>query len=414
MERWIRLAVGFVLAGTPAPASPPTPLQIRLPLEKIAGTVVDEDGRGVGGAKVSAIASIIEPSPRGIAETGPDGSFVILGLYRGAHHLVVEAPRYKKEILSWVEAGDREVRIALTLLRAVEGRVFDAASGEGLPNFLLEAREVAQPGSGRFQLTGLGDRAFQDKEGRFVFDGLVPGRYALLARADGYAQAYSPEFEVAREIETPFLGIALSKGGRLAGRLVDGKTGKGVSGVVLTTRDNSYEDSPFLEIFRPFLVTNVSSANVRSGGDGSYVIDHLMPGTYQVEIEHPSYTKEFMKDLLVREGKETRVPDIAMSPGATLRGLVVDAAGAPVAKADVRVRTSADRKSGLSPWRLTRTDADGRFVARHLPAGEYVVAATPGREENSDPFVVVCHWPVRTTVLLDEGGDVEVRIVFHR
>lgn len=409
MERWIRLALGFVLAGAPAPANPPTPLQIRPPLEKIAGTVVDEDGRGVGGAKVSAIASIIEPSPRGIAETGPDGSFVILGLYRGVHDLVVEAPGYAKGTMRCLEAGVRDVKIALVLLRAVEGRIFDPASGEGLPNFVLEAREVAQPGSGKFRRTAMGDRAFRGRDGRFVFDGLVPGRYALLARADGYAQAYSREFEIARGRETEPLEIGLSRGGRLVGRLVDGKTENGVSGATITTLDGDFEDSPFVEIFRPYLVTNVSAASTRSSGDGSYVLDHLMPGNYQLEIEHDAYTKRFVEGLLVEEGKATTVPEAPMFRGATVHGTVRYSGGTPVAQAVVSVNRVDRGKPSIH--RETTAYVTGAFRFACLPPGTY-------RLRFQDPQIFVhlqhsiCWWRESSPeVELREEGDVEMDLV---
>jgi carboxypeptidase family protein len=429
MERRTRLALLALLLGAFAVLLGPTGIEARaepsrLPgapiggvaarMETIAGVVLDEAGRGIPGAEVSAVAYLAEETPRGTAVTGPDGSFVIEGLSSGVHVLVAKAPGYSTEALPRVQTGERSATIALTRLRSVAGRVYDAASERGLSSFRLEARSVPPEGSVKYLRTGLQQTHAGAEDGQFVFDCLKPGRFVLLAQADGYAQHYSPEFEVARGSETPFLRIALTEGGCLVGRVVDGRKGRGIAGVTVTTRDNDFRDDAFAEIFRQFLVTNVSSANVHSVGDGIYVIDHLMAGTYQVEIEHPSFTKECVKDLAVQQGKETRVPDVSLFPGATLRGLVVDAAGAPAAKADVTVRTSASYRAGKPPLCRTRTDPDGRFVARHLPAGEYVVAASPCREEISDPFIVVHDWPTRATVLLDEGADVEVRIVFGR
>src|SRR5262249_2838093 len=151
--------------------------------------------------------------------------------------------------------------------------------------------------------------------------------------------------------------IGLTTGGRIVGRLVDVKTSKGVGGATLTTRDNTFQDNPFTEIFRSFLVTNLSSSTVRTGSDGSYAIEHLMPGTYQIEAEHPSYTKKYVKDLVVQDGKDTPVPDIAMGAGAIVRGIAVNASGVPLAQAQVSVRPSANSTVAVPTQRQIRTDA---------------------------------------------------------
>ncbi len=380
--------------------------------KRIAGRVLDETGNGISGARVEATAYATQELSRGEAESGPDGSFGIEGLAPGTYAVVASAMGYSRETQPRVEAGSEGIEVRLGILGTVEGRVYENATGRGVSSFRLEARKVSQPGSGMYQKTNVEQRYDSANDGRFVFGGLEPGRYVLLATTSAHAQAYSPEFEVAKGQRATGVDVPLTAGGRLVGRLVDGKTGKGVSGAVLTTRDNSFQDNPFVEIFRPFLVTNVSSANVRSGGDGSYTIDHLMPGTYQVEIEHPSYTKKYVKDLAVQEAKDTPVPDITMFPGATLRGLAVNASGAPLVQAQVTVRPSANSTPVNPTQRQIRTDANGRFVARNLPAGEYDVSVSSSTDANPNPFMILLDWQKsKKTVVLNEGDDVEVQLI---
>ncbi|HET6201325.1 MAG TPA: carboxypeptidase regulatory-like domain-containing protein [Planctomycetota bacterium] len=380
--------------------------------KRIAGRVVDEVGNGISAARVEATAYSTQEMSKGEGESGPDGSFAIEGLAPGTYAVVASATGYSRETQPRVEAGSEGISIVLGILGTVEGRVLEAASGRGLSSFRLEARKVTQPGSGMFGKTNLEQRFDGASDGRYVFGGLEPGRYALLASTSAHAQGYSSEFEISKGQRVTNVDIALTAGGRLVGRLVDGKTSKGVAGATLTTRDNGYQDNPFVEIFRPFLVTNVSSSSIRTGSDGSYVVDHLMPGTYQVEIDHPSYTKKYVKDLVVQEGKETPVSDIAMFPGATIRGVAVSAGGAPLAQAQVTVRPSANSTPATPTQRQIRTDANGRFLARNLPPGEYDVSVATSTDANPNPFEMLIQWQKsKKTVVLNEGDDVEVQLI---
>ena len=63
------------------------------------------------------------------------------------------------------------------------------------------------------------------------------------------------------------------------------------------------------------------------------------------------------------------VIDIALGPGQTFRGTVVDPAGAPVAGAPVVLL------NGSRPVASTETDSDGRFVFAPVRGGVYVVEA---------------------------------------
>jgi hypothetical protein len=63
------------------------------------------------------------------------------------------------------------------------------------------------------------------------------------------------------------------------------------------------------------------------------------------------------------------VLDIALGPGQTLRGTVVDPAGAPVAGAPVVLLNGSRRTAS------TETDPDGRFVFASVRGGVYVVEA---------------------------------------
>jgi len=372
----------------------------------ITGIVVDEAGAGVPRASVEATAYSSQEISKGTAEANADGVFVIDGLTEGPFSLVATAPGYSRETLPRVEPGAEGIRVELSRLGVVQGRVFDRASGRPIANFRLEARKVTQPGAyGRHPA----QEEFRNaKEGQFSFAGLEPGSYALLARAAGYAQAYSAEFVVVKGAPTQGIEIGLGAGGSISGRLVDAKTGRGVTGATLRTRDNTFEDNPFIQIFAPLLVTNVSEVTARSGEDGAFRLERLMPGTYQLEIDHGRYTKKSLRGLAVEEGVASEAGEVQMTTGATVQGVAFEGSGVPIAGGQVMLRPTSPQP-GLTQ-RQTRTDSQGRFLLRSVPPGDYEISVTK-TDGQPNPFEMILHiQKSKQPVTLLEGEEREIHL----
>lgn len=73
-------------------------------------------------------------------------------------------------------------------------------------------------------------------------------------------------------------------------------------------------------------------------------------------------------------GSTKDLGDVKLERGTLLLGRVVDADGAPLAQAEVRIDKAEDQHSGngFEDWTTARTDADGTFRARWpLPPGDY-------------------------------------------
>ena len=169
------------------------------------GRVIDQHGRPVAGARVSAIGSIHrggrQTSSRRHAETDAGGRFLVRGLRRDLYHaLVVMVPGFGRQLIDFgpvpggpgtFEFGD----ITLTPGRSIEGVVRD---GEGQP---VPRVRVALTGAnadrGRLKPAqikqnmqyGERERRRTDDLGRFRFPDLSPGSYELTASRDGGAPA---------------------------------------------------------------------------------------------------------------------------------------------------------------------------------------------------------------------------------
>lgn len=95
-------------------------------------------------------------------------------------------------------------------------------------------------------------------------------------------------------------------------------------------------------------------------------------------VEHP--------DFAVKHMRCKRVPgevNVSLDPAAILSGRVVDATGSGVSEALVWVASAepeaeGEGDSGRRYVETVRTDADGRYLFRNLPAGDYVASARVG------------------------------------
>lgn len=118
-------------------------------------------------------------------------------------------------------------------------------------------------------------------------------------------------------------------------------------------------------------LVNVAEQSVRTGADGSYVLEKVGPGPVQVRVDAQGFNASEEVAQVPPEGAATL--DFSLEPlgkgsPATVRGLVRSRSGAAI-KASVTVR-------GLK--QKVAVTAEGRFVVS-VPAGEYTfVISAPG------------------------------------
>ena len=138
--------------------------------------------------------------------------------------------------------------------------------------------------------------------------------------------------------------------------------------------------------------------------DGKAELTNMPPGAYSVVVRAAGYAEaRAAVELPAPRGLErtTAELEIALVPGATAAGEVVDARGDPVAGARVSVGQGAGVARGPGPPPGS-TDLRGRFTLAGLPAGDVRLVAThPGLGETE------------TTVRLRAGDTVDdVRLRF--
>ena len=325
----------------------------------LEGRVVDERGFPLASILVE-LRCELEPWPRSLV-AGDDGTFRFEGVVGVAVLTARPADLPPARLRVEGRSGERlevELRVP-SELHQLAVRVFDP---EGFP--VADAEVELRSRDPRSPLVRRGRTA---ADGTFVFAALPPPPYQLSASHPDFVQ------RDLGEVADPSseLRIVLPRGGALHGRVVDAWSLEPLDGVELRAEADE----------GPARVTT-------SGVDGSYVLERLPLGRYQLRASGPGLL-EATRSIELRQPL-TRVPDWPLAAAARLVGEVVDVLGDPVPDA----RVTADDGTAA------RSAADGTFRLE-LPAGVHVLEAShpsAGRARSA---------PVR----VDAGEERSLRLV---
>ncbi|MCY0986328.1 carboxypeptidase-like regulatory domain-containing protein [Nannocystis sp. ILAH1] len=356
----------------------------------IRGKVVDAGGAAVLAETVSA--QPVTASLRGTipvsGPTGPDGSFSLAGLVPGSYELEVspgpgrpQPPRRVVEVLADRDLED--VVIALPDGGVVQGRVIDS-----------EGRPVARAS---MHLRGEQDGGQQecDDEGRFVLQGVAPGRYRATASIDftplkrpGQGPDELPGVWVEARLGsvTEVEIVVEGRGGRISGQVIDGSGGPIADAMLDWVREADIGGSA---------VSRMSVISPRqptlSDGNGRFEISGLSPGFYTIRASrHDEPGEGRVEHVPVNGATVLTIPDTG-----EIGGSVRSVGGAVPEWVKVTAR-EADRR-GWAEDEFFRTD--GRFRLAGLAPGRYTVRAESG-EAGAETTVTLLQGEVRRDIEL--------------
>ena len=189
----------------------PVELVLSETLATLRGRVVDEAGFGIDGALVSVIPNEARADFPRTAKSAGDGSFAVPALPKPPYRVHVDHPAYGAVTLGGVEQ-DRDLQVVLATAVALEGRVVDEWSNEGLAG-------VAVTLEGPTTLT-----TKSGGRGTFGFPRIPMGTYEIAFRHPDY-QARSDRIVVAPPLyaERPqtLPTVRLLRGGSVEGEVYD-------------------------------------------------------------------------------------------------------------------------------------------------------------------------------------------------
>jgi protocatechuate 3,4-dioxygenase beta subunit len=271
-----------------------------------------------------------------------------------------------------------------------------------------------------------------DDSGSTRFEHLAPGTYRVeveriesdsmfrFGETDGEQDgAHSTEVRVVEGGDEQVMLVRPPRGA-LLGRVTEG--GKPLPGAGLRL-----EESGGQHLSIPGLT---DQPDAHTDASGRYRIDPVNGGSHELVIEHASRVMDTRVTVVIEEGDN--VADIEL-PTSVVEGRVTDAAGAPVAGAEVEVRKAGDTDSrrssitfsmggqdsvifGLESGDEERvlTDADGRYRLRGVLAEtELVVTANHEtfRGATTEPFEVAPGaLKQRVDLVLEPAGRLAVTV----
>jgi protocatechuate 3,4-dioxygenase beta subunit len=341
------------------------------PQSLLYGKVVDEDGDPVIGAWVEVLHVSYAGGKRRLVETGNatsqgDGSFVAGNLTPGRYYLAAGVPGFGDQLTS-----DRERYVVTYFPNTADPTAaapVEVGPGAEVRNLAIRVRKsrvytvrgrVTPPARVTLRVDGRG--VATEPDGRFQFDGVLPGAYEI--QTNNSVAFYSASQEETVRMNSPLVGRAsiVVTDGDLDDVVVHVGPGASVTGAL--------KGAPSAQI-----VLGNQTARVRP--DGGFTFEHLLPEVQSLEVSglpDGSYVKsvqfaghpvdDWKIDLSSGEGGALF---IEVSPNAgEVSGVIPDSRGAVVQI------WPADGDTARS----VKTDARGEFRFKSLPPGDYLVAA---------------------------------------
>jgi protocatechuate 3,4-dioxygenase beta subunit len=321
------------------------------------------------------LVSIGEDSKGGMVRMGAARA----GVYTRTFHPNV-TDETKATVIELME-GTEATGVDITLGRrtetyAVAGRVVDAETGKPINGISMGYGSLRE---GDKQMGGFGIGTRTDEDGRFHFEGLVPGRYAVFTVSREQSDSYSlpAPFEIS-DADVTNLTVKVRRGVTLSGvAVIEGTNDRAILAKVAGLRINHWPESESL-------VAPTFGEGTRINADSSFVITGLSPGKVRLMLSEWPPQKGFTLVRVEREGVEQRAGMIEIPSSGQVAGVrLVFEYGTGVIRGQVRVENgalpenaylfvSARRPSQTEPTLPgAQVDARGRFLMEGLPSGEY-------------------------------------------
>lgn len=313
--------------------------------------------------------------------TRADGTRWAEGVLPGTYRVTVTCDGYQaRDKYAPITVADKDLTGLVWEVdpgAALRGRVL-TKSGEPVEGAVVGARSV---GGGARDRVDWG-RSTSAGDGQYELAGLTPGSYQIEVETDrGTPPKEGYQVDVP-DGATVTKDLVLEDAGTIKGTVVDAE-GKPVAGVRVSAQ--SVAGSAFRGL-----------DELKSDRAGAFTIEGLRAGEYRVlalgdgyfnELRKPGTTDDAKQGerVTVRANQTATVKLVVEARSGTIKGTVVDAAGAPVNDAYISVARESDaagaRESNVSRTRWSwgdkpvLTGVDGAFTVGSLTPGKYTVRA---------------------------------------
>jgi len=357
----------------------------------VAGRVVDGARRPVADAEVHALLPArffgLDGESAREAKSDAQGQFELSGVPVGSLRIKASAKGWLPSAEERVEVTEggavRGLVLALDPGASISGRVVrpDGSPAEGV-TVEVEFDRAHMAGMGALAaLRGAEGEAQSGPDGAFTVSGLGRGPFAVSAEERG-ADGEAPLRALAEGVApgTSGLVLALSPPIGIAGRVLD-EQGAPVTAFELFFRRH-------LESGMGMLAD--SRRETCESPEGRFFVSGLAPGAWKVWVVGPTHVSLDAHPFVVASGAQELA--LVAPRACTLRGVVVDPSGAPVAAAEVATGTGgidlASLTEGAPPPPHGETDSEGRFELLAVPAAALSITARDEDWAASEPLAL--------------------------
>jgi hypothetical protein len=405
----------------------------------VRGRVQDEAGKPLAGAKASIDAGFSFLGDHR-ANSAADGSFAVGGLKPGKCALRVGLAGHLPHLVEFElqpEEQRGDVVVTLRTGKAIAGRVVDER-GVGVASTKVGTKRREARGGLDIERFAPDEATTTDANGWFTLTGLADDIVSVSAFGKDHTTATAADVAVGANDVL----LRVERLGAIEGVLV-GADGAPIAGSEVQLGPPS--DSGLIAIGGEELDGDIGPMRrtrpARSGADGGFRLEGVKPGKFTVSASGKGHRPTRADNVQVVAAQTTTGVRLVADRGAVARVRVVDAAGAPVAGAKVRVAKPERRDAmtldgggnfevsmrasavsigdggdveilGGGPFASGTTDADGRCELSGLPVGDAEFTASHKDHAPAKPVTVaLTNGGVDVALALRVPGFVAVTVV---
>jgi len=287
----------------------------------------------------------------------PDGGITITDLEPGRFSLIITKTGYAGKVLHDVPVDSDEILVTLLPAGKISGRVVRNSDSTPIRDFSIRIVSFI-PFADTPLSYDMNWRDFETRQGRFILEGLNPGKYSLAVIHPDFTAVTMANIPVTAANTTSGLEFRMAEPGSIRGVVREKTSRKPVPSAEVALYQ--YDQTDLERLIRD------AGHAVSSDASGHFAIERVPAGDVRLRVASPDYLVEKTDFIKVSSGKQTNV-EIFLESGAGISGAVRTPSGNTLA--DYQVRLLDNTNSGI----ITTTNSRGEYIFSHLRPGVYTL-----------------------------------------